>query len=125
MNGQSRSSSSPESTTKDYSGLNLVKQVQVIENYRGFKKIYYIKAGEFYHFAYMDGDFMGFMRENWFTQPKEAIDYYLDKINIIFRNPGLEYSNFMGRPEYLPYINALKFKMDGSSDSDNGNKHTD
>jgi hypothetical protein len=115
MNGQTRSS---PISSKDYSNLNLVKQVQVIENYRGFKKIYYIKAGEFYHFAYLDGEFMGFMRESWFTEPKEAINYYLDKINIIFRNPGLEYSNFMSRPGYPPYINALKFKME------NGNKTT-
>jgi hypothetical protein len=50
----------------------------------------------------------------WLMEPEEAIDHYLDKI--FFHNPSLEYSTFVSKPLFRPYVNALKLKFD------NGNK---
>jgi len=130
MNGQTRSS---EFTSKDYSKLNLVKQVKVLENYKGYSKIYYIKPFINTHFAYLDGMFMGFtvpaprtdqkyMDLMFMDTPEQAIDHYHKTIHMVFRNPGLEYSQFFSKDEFRPYIQALKFKMD-SDNKKNGNKN--
>lgn len=122
MNGQTRAA--PNYSGKiDYSQLNLIKKVIIIKNYRGYSKIYYIKPFGNTHFAYLDGGFMGFtvpekalkgddLLKTWFMEPKEAIDYYLDRFNVIFRNSELEYVQFVGKEEYKPFITALKYKMD-------------
>lgn len=129
MNGQTRAA--PDKP-KDYSQLNLIKKVEVIENHRNYKKIYYIKPFGNTHFAYLDGKFMGYtvpqkglkgsdLMDTWFMEPKQAIDYYHKTFNEVFRNPTLEYDHFINQPEYVPYITALKFKMDSDKKS-NGNK---
>lgn len=121
MNGQTRSA-----PTKDYSQINLIKKIKIIENFRGYKKIYYIKPFINTHFAYLDGEFMGFTvpdgnMDIMFMEAEQAINYYFERINMIFRNPGLEYSQFISKDEYRPYISVLKFKME-SDKKENGNK---
>ena len=118
MNGQTRSA-----PNKDYSQINLIKKIKIIENFRGYKKIYYIKPFINTHFAYLDGQFMGFTlpridprnTDLMFMEAEEAINYYHERVNVIFRNPGLEYSQFMSKEEFRPYIQALKFKMDSDN----------
>lgn len=124
MNGQQRSSDK-----KDYSTLNLIHQVQVLENYRGHERILFMRPFANTYFGYLDNDFFGYTvptegpdRTYWLMEAKEAVDYYLDHFNIFFRIPNLEWSAFYSSDTYRPYIVALKFKHDQLVKKENGNK---
>ena len=115
MNGQQRSS---EFKTKDYSKLNLVKQIIELKDYRDYNHILFISPVPGTYLGYLGNDFFGFMvpegagREFLFMSAKEAIDYYLNHFSLIFRNTYLEYMSFNGKPEFMPYLSALKFKLE-------------
>lgn len=110
MNGQQRSNG-PQ---KDYSPINIVKQVKKFKDHRGYKSILYIRPFFDTHMGYLDNTFFGFKDRDQKTvlEPLEAIDHYLDKIPEIFRNPSLEYDMFNGKDLYKPYLNALKMVKD-------------
>jgi hypothetical protein len=114
MNGQRRDSYDPS----DYSKINFVKQVEKFENHRGYKLILYIRPFYDTHMGYiMDNDaFFGFKHPNpkSMLESLEAIDYYLDKVPEIFRNPSLEYDMFSSKELFKPYLNALNFVRDES-----------
>jgi hypothetical protein len=113
MNGQQRS------REQDYSKINPVKSIEEIKDYRGYKRILFLRPFSNTYLGYLDNSFFGFtVREednkHWLMDAKEAVDYYLD--NTFFHNSGLEYSTFFSKPIYRGYLNALKLKFD------NGNK---
>ena len=117
MNGQQRSNN-PQ---KDYSQINIVKQVQKFKNHRGYKLILYIRPFWDTHFGYLDDTFFGlkinsisnvYRQKFMLMEPLEAIDHYLDNIPEIFRNPSLEYDMFANKDLYKPSINALNFVKD-------------
>ena len=116
MNGQQR-----DGGKTDYSKLNLVKSIIELKNYRGFKKILFLRPFSNTYMGYLGDEFFAFTvpeGENntkyWLMEPKEAIDHYLDKT--FFHNPSLEYNTFISKPLFRPYVNALRLKFD------NGNK---
>jgi hypothetical protein len=106
----------------DYRQLNIVKKVQIINNYRGYDKILFIRPFPNVYLGYIGENFFGFTvpdggeqgTKYWLMEPKEAIDHYLDKT--FFHNPSLEYDTFVSKPLFRPYVNALRLKFD------NGNK---
>ena len=114
MNGQQRSSE----FKKDYSKLNLVKQITELKDYRDYKRILFISPNTGTYLGYLDKDFFGFsvpegaQPRYLFMDVKEAVDYYLNHFSLIFRNPYLEYMSFNGKPEFIPYLSALKFKLE-------------
>ena len=115
MNGQQR-----DSNKQDYSKLNMVKSIIELKDYRGFKKILFLRPFSNCYMGYLDSQFFGFTvpeggdTNKWLMEPKEAIDHYLDKT--FFHNPLLEYDTFISKPLFRPYVNALRLKFD------NGNK---
>lgn len=115
MNGQQRDSGNRQ----DYSKINLVKSIIELKNYRGHKRILFIRPFSNTYMGYLDNDFFGYTvqegkQQLWLMDPEEAIDHYID--NIPFKYPSLEYDTFYSKPMYRPYMNALKLKFD------NGNK---
>lgn len=106
MNGQSRG------TPTDYSNINPIKQIKVLENYRGYKKIIFLRPFPNTYMGYLDDDFFGFTVneegnfKGWLMEPKEAVDHYLDKT--FFHIPSVEYNAFAVKPEYKVFLNALK-----------------
>jgi hypothetical protein len=109
MNGQQRSKEI------DYSKINPVKAIEEIKDYRGYKRILFLRPFSNTYMGYLDNQFFGFtVREedtrHWLMEPKEAVDYYLD--NTFFQNPTLEYDIFVSKPTYKGYVNALKLKFD-------------
>ena len=116
MNDQQR-----DSNKQDYSKLNMVKSIIELKDYRGFKKILFLRPFSNSYIGYLDSQFFGFTvpegggdTKYWLMEPKEAIDHYLDKI--FFHNPSLEYDTFVSKSLFRPYVNALRLKFD------NGNK---
>lgn len=115
MNGQQR-----DGGKTDYSKLNIVKSIIELKNYRGYKKILFLRPFSNSYIGYLDENFFGYTvpegqdTSHWLMEPKEAIDYYLD--NTFFQNPTLEYDIFVSKPMFRPYVNALQLKFD------NGNK---
>ena len=113
MNGQQRSN---EFKTKDYSKLNLVKQITELKDYRDYKRILFISPVAGTYLGYLDSNFFGFsvpegaQPRYLFMELQEAVDYYLDHFSILFRNSYLEYNNFI--TNFKPYITALKFKLE-------------
>lgn len=114
MNDQTRSA------PPDYSKINPIKQVKTIENYRGYKKILFLRPFANTYLGYLDDDFFGFTvrkgddknMKYWLMEPQQAVDYYLDRT--FFHNPVLEYDTFRARPEYHMYLNALKLVKEGN-----------
>ena len=112
MNGQSRQQ-------KSYYNINPLRQIQTLENYRGYSKILFIRPFMNTYLGYLDNDFFGFIvsekqqgdqQKYYLMEAKEAIDYYLDRT--FFHNSELEYDTFYSRTEYRPYCTALKFKLE-------------
>lgn len=103
-------------TEQDYSKLNLIKQIQVLENYRGYKKILFIRQSPNTYLGYLDNEFFGYElpagteTKYWFMEAKEAVDYYLDKT--FFHIPTIEYDTFIKIKDCYPYITALKYKLE-------------
>jgi hypothetical protein len=100
---------------QDLSRLNLIKQVQRIENYRGYKLILYINCYPFGHMGYLDDDFFAIETMGKYLSPTEAIDHYLDKT--FFHNPALEMDMFLNyrsnkKEIYRPYVNAVRYVHD-------------
>lgn len=112
MNNQNRGS------LVDYKEINPVRKVEIIENYRDKKKIYFIRAFANTYFGYMDDQFFGYSvpedekNTHWLMDAKQAIDYYIDKIP--FHISVLEYDMFIRKDEYKPFINALKMVKDNN-----------
>lgn len=113
MNGQTRSA------PPNYSNINPLTKVQLIQDYRGYKKIFFLRAFGNAYIGYFikdsDPEFFGFTvpeekKHLWIMEAKEAIDYYLDQL--FFHNPVLEYDIFKAKPEYGIFLTALKMKMD-------------
>lgn len=125
MNGQQRASA----PAKDYSAINFVKKVQLLANYKvksankTYKRILFTRPFSNTYMGYLDGEFFGFTvpegsdTKYWLMDVDEALDYYFKKT--WFHNSSLEYDIFNSKPEYKPYINALKYRLDNI---DNGNK---
>ena len=96
----------------DYSNINPIKQIKVLENYRGYKKIIFLRPHGNTYMGYLDNDFFGFMVDEkagfkvWLMDIKEAIDHYLDKT--FFHIPSVEYNSFAVKSEYKIFLNALK-----------------
>lgn len=95
-----------------YEKLNIVKQVKIFYNYRGYDRILYLRPFFDTHIGYLSNTFFGYKDDNQKTvrEPLEAIDHYLD--NIPFHAPVLEYDTFIRKPEYKIYVTALKFRLD-------------
>jgi hypothetical protein len=100
---------------QDTSRLNLIKQVQRIEGYRGYKLILYINCYPFAHMGYLDQDFFAVETTEKYLSPTEAIDYYLDKT--FFHTPALEMDMFLNYKQnkkeiFKPYVNAVRYVYD-------------
>lgn len=123
MNGQTRSH-----YEKDYSAVNIVRQIKELKNYREYKRILVIKFGNVY-MGYLGEEFFGFkvpdldpdekneatkirIRNLYFMEPEQVVDYYFENFNPIFRNSSLEYNTFAAKKEYKPYMNALKLRLE-------------
>ena len=108
MNGQSRA---------DYSSINPIKQVKVLENYEGYKRVLFIRAFGNSYLGYLDDQFFGFtVREedgikHWLMEVEDAIKYYKERI--FFHIPSEEYNLYARKPEFKPYLNALNMVKDG------------
>lgn len=106
MNGQTRAKPT------DFSNINPIKQIRVLENYRGYKKIIFLRPHANIYMGYLDDDFFGFTVnekdgfKQWLMEPEKAVDHYLDKI--FFHIPSIEYNSFAVKPEYKVFLNALK-----------------
>jgi hypothetical protein len=106
----------------EFPKMNPIRQVQKIENYRGYKIILYlpiITGDSMTHFGYLDRDFFAFkLRKKsrtdktsfLFDTPHMAIDYYLDKM--YFKNSQMEWDGFANINEYKTLVTALKFVYD-------------
>jgi hypothetical protein len=111
MNGQQRGS-----REQDFSKINPIKSIQELKDYRGYKRILFLRPFANTYMGYLDDEFFGYtVRDQdgvsrWGMEAKEAIDYYLDKT--FFHNPSLEWSTFMAKPLYRGYVNALRLKFD-------------
>jgi hypothetical protein len=119
MNGQQRDSGG--NSKQNYSKINLIKSIVELKDYRGHKRILFLRPFSNTYMGYLGTEFFGYtMPEGntkyWLMDPEEAVDYYLD--NIPFKYPSLEYDTFYSKPMYRPFVTALKFKLDKS----NGNK---
>lgn len=111
MNGQQRSK---ESTDRIF-----LPEVTTLENYRGYKKILFVRPFSNAYLGYLDNDFFGFtvdqsQLDGWLMDVKKAVDWYLDKT--FFHNPVLEHDTFIAIPNYSPSVKLLKMVKD------NGNK---
>ena len=104
----------------DYAKINPVKSIEEIKDYRGYKRILFLRPFSNTYMGYLDNHFFGFtVREgdnkHWLMDAREAVDHYLD--NTFFHNSGLEYSTFFSKPIYRGYLNSLKLKFDkGNND---------
>ncbi len=107
MNGQTRAA-------PNYQDLNPIKKIHILEDYRGYKKILFMRPFSNVYIGYLDDDFFGFeVREEdglkrWLMEAKEAVDHYLDKI--FFHVPSDEYDIFSRK--YKLQINALDMKKE-------------
>lgn len=108
MNGQQRNNGS--STAKEQKRIFLEK-VETIENYRGCKRILFVRPYSNTYMGYLDDDFFGFtvdqnQLDGWLMDAKKAVDWYLDKT--FFHNPVLEYDTFLSKQTYAPNVRLLK-----------------
>lgn len=109
MNGQQRSKE------VDYAKINPVKSIEEIKDYRGYKRILFLRPFSNTYMGYLDNQFFAFtVREgdnkHWLMDAREAVDHYLD--NTFFHNSGLEYSAFFSKPIYRGYLASLTFVKD-------------
>lgn len=109
MNGQQR-----DGGNTNYETINIVKMVDKLENYRGYKKILVIRPFPNTYLGYLDDDFFAYRVDEknlklWMMDTKKCVDHYLDKI--FFHNPGLEYATFNNKT-HKPFINALNMVKD-------------
>ena len=108
MNGQHRDSG-------NYSKINMIKSIVELKDYRGYKRILFLRPFSNTYMGYLDNQFFGYTvpvedTKHWLMEPKDAIDHYLDKT--FFHNSSLEYNTFISKPLYRPYVNALQLKFD-------------
>ncbi len=108
--------------SSEFPKLNPIRNVQRIENYRGYKLILYvplITANYMAHFGYLDRDFFAFKlkaknkldRTSFlFDTPQKAIDFYLD--TMYFKDSKTEWDGFANINAYKTHINCLKFVHD-------------
>ena len=97
-----------------FSKINLVKQIDELKDYRGYKRILVIKADNVY-MGYLDGDYFGYtVPEGLFMTPEQVVDYYFKNFHPIFHNSEIEYNEFNSKETYRPYITALKYKLEKS-----------
>lgn len=99
---------------KDYSKINFVKQVQKLYNYRGYKKIIIFCTMDVY-MGYKDDEFFAFRlpsgSKKTFLAPKEAVDYYEDKIFI--KSPQLDYKTFKPLKQYNWILESVNLVYGG------------
>jgi hypothetical protein len=117
MNGQQR-----DSGKQSYSKINMIKSILELKDYRGYKRILFLRPFSNTYLGYLDNQFFGFTvqegdTKHWLMDIKDAVDHYLDKT--FFHNSSLEYNTFMTKPIYKPYVTALKFMRDKSEKKDN------
>ena len=115
MNGQQRDSGGCK---QNYSKINMVKSIVELKDYRGYKRILFLRPFSNTYMGYLDNSFFGFTVQeadtrHWLMEAKEAVDHYLD--NMFFQNSSLEYSTFFSKPLYRAYVNALQLKFDNGS----------
>lgn len=111
MNGQQRAK---ENIDRIY-----LEKVETLENYRGYKKILFIRPYSNVYLGYLDNQFFGYkVRKDdgiqyWIMDIKKAVDYYIDKV--FFKNPVLEYDTFLRIKEYGPSVKLLDMVREGKS----------
>lgn len=110
MNGQVRGSNDTERI--------FLPDVKTLEDYRGYKKILFVRPFAGSYMGYLEDSFFGFTVpkeqgvEYWLMDIKEAVDYYIDRVP--FKIPDLEYDTFVNRKEYAPSVKLLKMVKDGN-----------
>lgn len=103
-------------TQANYYKINPIRQIQRIENYRGYKLILYLPVildKHISHLGYMDKDFFGYkakVTSSTGITPQAAIDFYLDVM--YFKDPSLDYSTFKNDNKYKIYMNSLQLLYD-------------
>lgn len=101
---------------KDLGRLNTIKQVQQIENYRGYNKCLVLtpNVNPYFHCGYLDDAFFAFTSSAnaaFLETPQQVVDYYL-QINPIFRNSTLEWNIYS--KDYKLFINSVKVAYESS-----------
>lgn len=102
--------------------MNPIRQIQKIENYRGYKIILYVPivtVHDMTHLGFLDKDFFAFRLKRksrtdktsfLFDTPQKAIDHYLDKM--YFKDSKIEWDGFANIKAYKVYMTSLKFVYD-------------
>lgn len=103
----------PYQKRANYEPLNIARKIEVIENFRDYKKILFLRPFMNTYIGFLDDVFFGFTVEEkdiskWGMDAKTAIAYYLD--HFFFRDPVSEFNYFNLNPEYKAAVNSLLLK---------------
>ena len=103
---------------KDLGRLNTIKQIQHIEDYKGYKKCIVLTPNSYpyFHCGYLDDNFFAFtssVNKPILNTPQQVIDRYLE-IPQIFRNSELEWNIYS--KDYKLFMNSVKMTYEFTND---------